>query len=143
MFLILCLSAADYNFIQKGSIFYNVSPHAEVAAYNIAEVLVCQAKASKLDRKILLPTPSPSDDLGRGFDRPAWGCWASVLDLAFLQPARFFVLIVFFFSFSLFSRISASSRSLCLPDAFLFTIKSSFDITEISSPSTTTICLLK
>jgi hypothetical protein len=58
----------------------NVLPHAEVAAYNIAEVLGCQAqvtelsRGAELDRTILLPTPSPSGNLGRGFDRPAWGC---------------------------------------------------------------------
>ena len=56
----------------------NGPPHAEVAASNIAEVLGCQAESSELDRTILLPTPSPSGNLGRGFDRPAWGCWRSV-----------------------------------------------------------------
>jgi hypothetical protein len=52
--------------------------HAEVAAYNIAEVLDCQAESAELDRTILQPTPSPSGNLGRGFDRPAWGCCAIV-----------------------------------------------------------------
>jgi hypothetical protein len=60
---------------------FNVLPHAEVAAYNIAEVLGCQAESSELDRTILLPTPSPSGNLGRGFYRPAWGCCAIVLKL--------------------------------------------------------------
>ena len=52
--------------------------HAEVAAYNIAEVLGYQAESTEFDRTILLPTPSPSGNLGRGFDRPAWGCCLSV-----------------------------------------------------------------
>jgi len=39
--------------------------NAEVAAYYNAEVLGCQAESTELDRTILLPTPSPSGNLGR------------------------------------------------------------------------------
>ena len=75
--------------------------------------------------------------------KPPCVCWAPVLGPACLQPARLFVFLGFLFSFSLFSRISTSSISLCLPDAFLFAIKSCFDITEISRSSTSITCLLK
>jgi hypothetical protein len=68
----------------KTGITANGSAHAEVAAYIIAEVLGCQAESSKLNRTILLPTPSPSGNLGRGFDRPAWGCCVHVLPAIFL-----------------------------------------------------------
>jgi hypothetical protein len=73
-YVLMLFHRAHFLYFRAVQIACNASPHAEVAAYNIAKVLGCQAESSKLDRTILLPTPSPSGNLGRGFGRPAWGC---------------------------------------------------------------------
>lgn len=99
MSILLKLSQLLLAKITIKDLFYSLNglPHAEVAAHNNADVLGCQAESSKIDRSILWPTPGPSGNLGRGFSRPAWGCWPM-----FSQH--------FFFVF--FLRADASSRLL-------------------------------
>jgi hypothetical protein len=87
--------------IAKTAILANGPPHAEVAAYNIAEVLGCQAESSELDRTILQSTHSPSGNLGRGFDHPAWGCCAIVNQVSYYSLP--FFARIFWFSRSLFN----------------------------------------
>lgn len=62
----------------------------------------CQEESLKINRTILMPTPSPSGNLGRGFGRPAWGCCATVNQASY-HSVTFFarIFLCFLFCFSL------------------------------------------
>ena len=65
MILMIMLSIHSVMIFIGAQIANNGLTHGEVPAYNNAELLFGQAESSELDGTILLPTPSPSGNLGR------------------------------------------------------------------------------